>query len=272
MPQSGNPAAAILGTWALDANKWIGKLEITQISTPSGAALAGRMWYDAKQKWETLRDVQFDGRTLSFTRPISSATQRYTGSLTGNKLSGKFSQENSSTLFSWSANQTSKGQPAAGAADFENSVAGKWKTTEGELTLNQSGNQITGKYTNDGGEIVGEIRGNVLEGFWIENGSSQRCASPKNGRHHWGRIRWSFEADRFAGSWSYCDSPPPEKGSNWTGERIGQASAPAGSSGKSSGESSKPASSASTTQKPDLQEQVEDIKQSWKELKDLFKN
>jgi hypothetical protein len=140
------------------------------------------------------------------------------------------------------------------------------------VTLNQSGNQITGKYTNDGGEIVGEIRGNVLEGFWIENGSSQRCASPKNGRHHWGRIRWSFEADRFAGSWSYCDSPPPEKGSNWTGERIGQASAPAGSSGKSSGESSKPASSASTTQKPDLQEQVEDIKQSWKELKDLFKN
>jgi hypothetical protein len=112
----------------------------------------------------------------------------------------------------------------------------------------------------------------VLEGFWIENGSSQRCASPKNGRHHWGRIRWSFEADKFAGNWSYCDSPPPEKGSNWTGERIGQASAPAGSSGKSSGESNKPASSASTTQKPDLQEQVEDIKQSWNELKDLFKN
>jgi hypothetical protein len=274
MPQSGNPAAAILGTWELDANKWIGKLEITQTigQSSSGAALAGRMWYDAKQKWETLRDVQFDGRTLSFTRPISSATQRYTGSLAGNKLSGKFSQENSSTLFSWSANLTSKGQPAAGSSDSAQSVAGKWKSSEGELTLNQSGNQITGKYTNDGGEIVGEMRGNVLEGFWIENGSSQRCASPKNGRHHWGRIRWSFEADKFAGNWSYCDSPPPEKGSNWTGERIGQASAPAGSSGKSSGESNKPASSASTTQKPDLQEQVEDIKQSWNELKDLFKN
>jgi hypothetical protein len=269
--QSGNPAAAILGTWALDANKWIGKLEITQTnnrtSPPSGAQLAGRMWYDAKQKWETLRDVQFDGRTLSFTRPISGATQRYTGSLAGNKLSGKFSQENTRTLFSWSANLTSKGVPAAGAADSGNSVAGKWKTSEGELTLNQSGNRITGKYTNDGGEIVGEMRGIVLEGFWIENGSSQRCASPKNGRHYWGRIRWSFEADRFAGAWSYCEDSPPEKGNTWNGDRIGQASTPAINSGKSSGESG-----ASTTEKPDLLEQVEDIKKSWNELKDLFKD
>lgn len=276
VPQSANPAEAILGTWALDANKWIGKLEITQISTPSGVALAGRMWYDAYRKWETLRDVQFDGRTLSFTRPISGATQRYTGSLAGNKLSGTFSQENSKTTFAWSANLTGKGEPAAGAADSDYSVAGKWKTTEGELTLNQSGVQITGNYTSDGGEIIGEMRGNVLEGFWIENGSSQRCANPKNGRHHWGRIRWSFEADKFVGAWSYCDNPPPEKSNNWTGERIGQASTPAGSSGKSSGESSgsssKPASGTPTTQKPDLLEQVEDIKQTWKELKDLFKN
>ena len=278
--QSGNPAAAILGTWALDANKWLGKLEMTQTSNqssnPSGTALAGRVWYDASQKWETLRDIQFDGRTLSFTRPISGATQHYTGSLAGNKLSGKFSQDNTRTVFSWSANLTSKGEPAAGsAAGFADSaitVAGKWQTSEGELTLNQSGNQISGKYTNDGGEIVGEMRGNVLEGFWIENGSSQRCASPKNGRHHWGRIRWSFEADKFAGAWSYCDSPPPEKGNNWSGVRIGQASTPSRSSGESNGSTSKPGSSTATAEKPGLPEQVEDIKQSWKELKNLFKD
>jgi hypothetical protein len=154
---------------------------------------------------------------------------------------------------------------AAGTAASESNVAGKWKTTEGELTLIQSGNQINGKYTSDGGEIVGEMRGNVLEGFWIENGSSQRCASPKNGRHHWGRIRWSFEADKFIGTWSYCNSSPPEKGNNWNGDRIGQAPAPA--SGKSSDESG-----TTTAEKPDLLEQVEDIQQTWKELKDLFKD
>ncbi|MDP2833308.1 MAG: discoidin domain-containing protein [Pseudomonadota bacterium] len=107
------------------------------------------------------------------------------------------------------------------AANLGAEIAGKWKTSEGELTLNQSGNQISGSYSSDGGEIVGAMNGNVLEGYWIENGSSERCAGAKNGRYHWGRIRWTFQGGKFTGVWSYCDKPLPGSGTGWTGERSG---------------------------------------------------
>ena len=100
------------------------------------------------------------------------------------------------------------------------SIAGKWRSSEGEVTLTQSGRAVKGGYANDGGEIVGEMNGNVLEGYWIENGSNERCASAKNGRYHWGRIRWTFEAGKFTGTWSYCDKPVAS-GGGWSGERTG---------------------------------------------------
>ncbi len=122
---------------------------------------------------------------------------------------------------SFTVGAANEAAPAASAR-----IAGKWKTSEGELTLNQSDNQISGRYSSDGGEIVGELNGNALEGYWIENGSSQRCATAKNGRYHWGRIRWTFDADKYTGAWSYCDKPVPSSGNRWTGERLG-AAAPA---------------------------------------------
>jgi hypothetical protein len=79
---------------------------------------------------------------------------------------------------------------------------------------------VKGGYTSDGGEIVGEMNGNVLEGYWIENSSGERCATAKNGRHHWGRIRWTFDGGKFVGNWSYCDKPVAG-GGGWTGERSG---------------------------------------------------
>ena len=100
-------------------------------------------------------------------------------------------------------------------------VAGKWKTSEGDLTLQISGNQVRGSYTNDGGEIVGKMNGNVLEGFWIENNASTRCVTPLNGRYFWGRIRWAFDSDKFAGAWSYCDKPVQIGAISWSGERSG---------------------------------------------------
>lgn len=122
-----------------------------------------------------------------------------------------------------------KPNPVAEASNaFPAQVGGRWKTSEGELTLEQTGQQVGGHYSKDGGEIVGVIDGNVLEGWWIENASGQRCATARNGRHHWGRVRWTFEGDRFTGAWSYCDKPVPDSGHRWTGERIGLAPAAAG--------------------------------------------
>ena len=92
------------------------------------------------------------------------------------------------------------------------------------MNLRQNGRAVTGSYSSDGGEIAGEMNGNVLEGWWIENGSNERCATARNGRHHWGRVRWTFDGDRFAGTWSYCDKPVAS-GGGWNGERIGPAAA-----------------------------------------------
>ncbi|NTV95964.1 MAG: hypothetical protein HGA75_11205, partial [Thiobacillus sp.] len=101
-------------------------------------------------------------------------------------------------------------------------VAGKWKTSEGEMTLNQAGRSVTGSYASDGGEIVGEMNGNVLDGYWIENGANERCATPRNGRYYWGRILWTFTGDRYSGTWGYCDKAPAGQR---TGERLGAAPA-----------------------------------------------
>ena len=125
----------------------------------------------------------------------------------------------------------------AGVSAIAGKVSGKWRSSEGEVILVQSGRDVKGSYTSDGGEIVGEMNGNVLEGYWIENGSSERCATAKNGRHHWGRIRWTFEGGKFTGNWSYCDKPVAG-GGGWNGERSGDVppgyAAPASSSSSSS--------------------------------------
>jgi hypothetical protein len=133
------------------------------------------------------------------------------------------------------AGQAAATPPLGGGATA--AVAGKWRTSEGELTLTQSGRAVKGSYSNDGGEIVGEMNGNVLEGYWIENGSAERCTTAKNGRFHWGRIRWAFDGNKFAGTWSYCDKPVAS-GGGWNGERIGDVPAgyvpPAGTAGAAS--------------------------------------
>ncbi|TXT20228.1 MAG: Dipeptide transport system permease protein DppC, partial [bacterium] len=126
-------------------------------------------------------------------------------------------------------------------------IAGKWRTSEGELTLVQSGRSVQGSYTSDGGEIVGEVSGNVLEGWWIENGSSERCATAKNGRYYWGRIRWTFEGGRFTGNWSYCDKPVAGSG-GWNGERTGDV--PPGYAPPASASSSSAAGMGSAGSKP----------------------
>lgn len=224
--QAAKPGRSVAGTWAINGNGYHGKLEINQ----QGGQLSGRVWYDTHGRWETLRDVRFDGHTLTFTRPISGLDQGYSGTLSGNELKGSFTQQGGSRVYPWSAEMQTPASPGA-APDATEQVAGKWKTSEGDLTLNQSGNRISGNYSSDGGEIVGEMNGNVLEGYWIENGSSERCATAKNGRHHWGRIRWTFDASKFVGVWSYCDKPLPAGGANWSGERIGGAAATTPSTG-----------------------------------------
>lgn len=80
---SGN-GAGLAGNWDINANGYLGKLELNY----SSGRLSGRVWFDFHQVWETLRDVSFDGRTLRFVRP--GPNQHYSGNLSGNEVHGTF--------------------------------------------------------------------------------------------------------------------------------------------------------------------------------------
>ena len=100
---------------------------------------------------------------------------------------------------------------------FALNVSGSYKTTEGDMTLQQHDDRVSGAYTNDNGEITGIIYDSNLDGFWIENHSDRRCSTPKHGRYYWGRISLEFTPDGFSGTWGYCNDAPSR---NWTGTRT----------------------------------------------------
>lgn len=112
---------------------------------------------------------------------------------------------------------------SAGAVDTQPygsrdlNVEGLWKTSNGDLRLWQTGNQITGSYPVDNGEVVGQIRGNILTGYWIEDKANQKCSYPKNGRYYWGKLMFVFDGNKFRGTWGYCDANPSI--TDWTGSR-----------------------------------------------------
>lgn len=95
-----------------------------------------------------------------------------------------------------------------------NLIPGVWKSSEGTITFQQSGSNVSATYTQDNGTIEGEVSGSILTGHWSENSSLRRCSIPRNGRYHWGRVRFIFKDSSFKGLWSYCDREPsiPWKG------------------------------------------------------------
>lgn len=104
-------------------------------------------------------------------------------------------------------------------------VAGQWETSEGSMTLREVGGSVQGNYTSDNGRISGSLRGSVLEGFWAEDAADRRCSAPGfDGRHFWGRIRFTFQGDRFTGTWGYCEEEP--EAGPWSGTRAGSGSQP----------------------------------------------
>jgi tetratricopeptide (TPR) repeat protein len=114
-PTSGSGGAD--GTWEVSFNNYRGKMELQR----SGSSWSGRLWLDAHQRWEQLTNISYSstGR-LEFTRPISGATQRYSGALSGERLEGTFTQENSTTKYAWWANRTQAGTDKPTVSDAAN--------------------------------------------------------------------------------------------------------------------------------------------------------
>lgn len=144
---------------------------------------------------------------------------------------GPGAKESASTS-SWDGTRVSKvAQPKkeqeGKAPDQEKTISkkgfrGTWDTSEGQMTLEWADHvTISGTYDQDGGRIQGNVEGNLqeLNGYWIENGSSQRCETEKQGSFHWGRVQFTLNEDdsEFDGQWSYCEADPD---SSWTGKRL----------------------------------------------------
>ena len=105
------------------------------------------------------------------------------------------------------------GGPSSG--DF----GGAWNTSEGSMTLQQSGGDVSGTYSQDNGRIEGQVSGSRLTGYWGEDSSANPCPTQRLGTSAWGRIDWALDADarHFSGRWSYCDAEPA---GSWTGDRT----------------------------------------------------
>lgn len=147
------------------------------------------------------------------------ATLRYIASAHISAYGG-FS-ETMTNLYSWVEGEPpadSPGDEAEPAAHGAGSFDGAWATSEGDMSLVQSGSSVTGTYSVDNGRITGEVAGGRLAGYWAEDSSGARCATEKLGSYYWGRIEWTLSSDgtAFAGAWSYCDDPVS---SAWTGKR-----------------------------------------------------
>jgi len=100
--------------------------------------------------------------------------------------------------------QPSGPPPSTGPSSY----AGRYNWgSNGILTIEINGNQVRGRYTTDNGEIIGTLNGNIFEGYWIEDSSAERCGETRNGRVHWGRLRFEFGPGGFHSADSYCEKP-----------------------------------------------------------------
>ncbi len=113
------------------------------------------------------------------------------------------------------------GTAATSAQPATHGINGLWNTSEGAMTFTHNGTSVTALYSQDNGHITATLAGNTLEGIWMENGSNQRCSTPRTNKdgqttYHWGGIRLTFSGDTFSGSWGYCEQ---STGHPWTGSR-----------------------------------------------------
>jgi tetratricopeptide (TPR) repeat protein len=139
------------GTWNIDANGYKGRVEFQA----AGNQLSGRLWLDGHKKWETLRDVRFDGRTLSFIRPITSMDQQYTGQLNGQEIAGTF-QQGGKGSYRWKI------------------WRGKVEDAENNASLTASQINMLGEWNHEGNGhrtklIVKEQKGKFFSGFMHGN-------------------------------------------------------------------------------------------------------
>ncbi len=91
------------------------------------------------------------------------------------------------------------------------SFAGKWDTTWGEMTLTQTGDRVTGTYTHPwhNGTIDGTVKDRVLRFNWTQNNRSPGT----------GRFTLSADGQTFSGEYNNKSDPDAPADGQWTGKR-----------------------------------------------------
>lgn len=176
-------AASLAGTWNINANGYVGKLELSYAADH----LSGRVWFDFHQVWETLRDIAFDGRTLRFLRP--GPNQYYSGTLSGNEVRGTF--DGSGT---WVMSRTKVAVPTT---DDQAWMGRVWRVREtapdgrycdGVWTREGSSNRFTGEWTCSWGDkasdklVVRPLNGNRVTVFRESIGENYQGILTKDGK------------------------------------------------------------------------------------------
>ncbi len=220
-------AVTVAGTY----NSTEGAMTLRQ----QGDRVTGRYGNDNGELTGVLYDRTMDGFWIedSSARRCSTAKNgryywgRISIEFTDSGFSGQWGYCNDALTSAWSGTRTSSPPrkaapppPAHNDDPFtireELNIEGTWGSTEGDIRFRQQGNRVSGRYGSDNGEIVGSLTSQIMQGYWIEDSSSRRCSTAKNGRYYWGSIELTFDGDRFGGRWGYCNDPPTQ---SWSGQR-----------------------------------------------------
>jgi hypothetical protein len=100
-----------------------------------------------------------------------------------------------------------------GGSDESLKLNAIWKINgiNDRVELHQLGDKVNGSYPSDNGRIIGEMTyPQRFDGYWIENGSNEKCSTQKDGSYHWGRVTMIFDEDicEAQSAWSYCNKKP----------------------------------------------------------------
>jgi len=147
LPDPTVSGASIEGPWSVNFNGYTGTAEFTR----SGSGWVGRL--NLGQGAESLTSVSFDSRTgaVSFIRPT--VNQHYSGTLSGNGMSGRFDN-----AYNWSATRTgsTSTQPVATPPQPQPPVQ-TGASIEGPWSVNFNGYTGTAEFTRSGSGWVGRL-------------------------------------------------------------------------------------------------------------------
>ncbi len=103
-----------------------------------------------------------------------------------------------------------------GGKDTKDGINGEWRLGSQKVIIHLNGTKVTGTIANgDNHRFKGEMTyPQRFNGFWIENGSNEKCSTTKQGSYYWGKVTWEFEDDMcsFTGKWNYCTKKPTMNG------------------------------------------------------------